>query len=153
MEYYSSIHGYIEGISKDTFELIKGDLEYAFETVSWEDKKIDIYSYGLHYDTDVVPAYIKIAACLDENGYGELTEQGEEGFDVSTVFFSGKEWKKVWAEIILPENPFLKKKKWMKQLSWKGKITSVECVEHSYAWSGNMPCTGLRKCIFCGKPE
>jgi len=24
---------------------------------------------------------------------------------------------------------------------------------HSYSWSGSMPCTGVYKCVFCGKPE
>jgi len=24
---------------------------------------------------------------------------------------------------------------------------------HSYAWSGSMPCTGRWQCIYCGKPE
>lgn len=22
--------------------------------------------------------------------------------------------------------------------------------EHSYAWSGKMPCTGIYRCVFCG---
>jgi len=32
-----------------------------------------------------------------------------------------------------------------------GKVKDVECVEHSYAWSGEMPCTGVYCCVFCGK--
>jgi hypothetical protein len=24
---------------------------------------------------------------------------------------------------------------------------------HSYAWSGNMPCTGMYRCVYCGQPE
>ncbi|MDM8536026.1 hypothetical protein QUF70_04670 [Desulfobacterales bacterium HSG17] len=44
-------------------------------------------------------------------------------------------------------------KKWIKYLVWEGKITATECKKHSYAWSGKMPCTGIRRCIFCGKPE
>jgi len=44
-------------------------------------------------------------------------------------------------------------RKWIKYLAWKGKVKSTECIKHSYAWSGKMPCTGVRRCIFCGKPE
>ena len=44
-------------------------------------------------------------------------------------------------------------RKWIKHLIWKGEITGKECIKHSYAWSGKMPCTGIRRCIFCGKPE
>ena len=44
-------------------------------------------------------------------------------------------------------------KKWIKYLVWQGEVKAVECTRHSYAWSGKMPCTGIRKCIFCGKPE
>lgn len=31
--------------------------------------------------------------------------------------------------------------------------TEVECTHHRYAWSGKMPCTGMLKCVLCGKPE
>jgi len=44
-------------------------------------------------------------------------------------------------------------KTWIKYLVWKGEVTEKECKEHSYAWSGKIPCTGIRRCIFCGKPE
>ena len=44
-------------------------------------------------------------------------------------------------------------KKWIKYLVWKGEITEKECLEHDYAWSGKIPCTGVSRCIFCGKPE
>jgi hypothetical protein len=43
------------------------------------------------------------------------------------------------------------KKKYFKYLIWQGKVNKVECVEHSYAWSGKMPCTGILKCVYCGK--
>lgn len=33
-----------------------------------------------------------------------------------------------------------------------GKVKTVECKEHSHAWSGKIPCTGIRRCIYCGKP-
>jgi len=45
------------------------------------------------------------------------------------------------------------KKKYYRTFIWKGKIQQVECKEHSYAWSGKMPCTGIQYCIFCGKPK
>jgi len=44
-------------------------------------------------------------------------------------------------------------KTWIKHLVWQGKVTAKKCKEHSYAWSGKIPCTGVRRCIFCGKPE
>ena len=44
-------------------------------------------------------------------------------------------------------------RKWIKYLVWKGKVKAIECIKHSYAWSGKIPCTGVRQCIFCGKPE
>ena len=43
--------------------------------------------------------------------------------------------------------------KWYKHTYWDGKYEIKECVNHSYAWSGKMPCTGMYKCVFCGKPE
>jgi len=42
---------------------------------------------------------------------------------------------------------------WIKHLVWHGVVTTVECKEHAYAWSGRVPCTGYRRCIYCGKPE
>jgi len=44
------------------------------------------------------------------------------------------------------------KYKWTKTLCWMGRMKAVECKEHSYAWSGKIPCTGIRRCIYCGKP-
>ena len=44
-------------------------------------------------------------------------------------------------------------KTWIKYLVWQGEVTAKECKEHSYTWSGKIPCTGVRRCIFCGKPE
>ena len=29
----------------------------------------------------------------------------------------------------------------------------VKCTDHSYAWSGKTPCTGVYRCVHCGKPE
>ncbi len=34
-----------------------------------------------------------------------------------------------------------------------GDVEKVECKDHSYAWSGSIPCTGIKKCIYCGKIE
>jgi hypothetical protein len=45
------------------------------------------------------------------------------------------------------------RKVWIKYLVWQGKVTEIECTEHSYAWSGKIPCTGIRRCIYCGRPE
>lgn len=30
---------------------------------------------------------------------------------------------------------------------------AYECTRHSYAWSGNIPCTGMYRCVYCGKPK
>ena len=43
--------------------------------------------------------------------------------------------------------------KWFKTIVWAGKVEQKECTNHSYAWSGKTPCTGMRVCIHCGKPE
>lgn len=29
----------------------------------------------------------------------------------------------------------------------------MDCTDHSYAWSGSMPCTGIKKCVFCGDED
>jgi len=42
-------------------------------------------------------------------------------------------------------------KKYYRHLVWLGKYSIVECKDHSYAYSGKMPCTGSLRCIFCGK--
>ena len=37
-------------------------------------------------------------------------------------------------------------------LNWNtGKVEKIECINHSYTWSGKMPCTGIKHCMFCGK--
>jgi len=46
-----------------------------------------------------------------------------------------------------------KEKKWYKTLVYAGKCETVECKDHFYRWSGKMPCTGIKVCIHCGKPE
>ena len=43
--------------------------------------------------------------------------------------------------------------KWWKIVVWSEGVSQVECTDHSYSWSGNMPCTGQLKCMFCGKPK
>jgi hypothetical protein len=43
--------------------------------------------------------------------------------------------------------------KYYKYLVWHGRVDKVECIDHAYAWSGKIPCTGIRRCVFCGKPE
>lgn len=41
--------------------------------------------------------------------------------------------------------------KYYKYLVWDGKVIKVECKKHSYAWSGKIPCTGVYRCVLCGK--
>lgn len=36
---------------------------------------------------------------------------------------------------------------------WGGKVQNIVVNKHSFAWSGRMPCTGIRRCIYCGQPE
>lgn len=43
-------------------------------------------------------------------------------------------------------------KTWKKHLVWHGVVTVEECTDHAYAWTGRIPCTGERRCIYCGKP-
>jgi len=43
--------------------------------------------------------------------------------------------------------------KWMKTIIWNGVAKTIECKKHSYAWSGKIPCTGIYRCVYCGKPE
>jgi len=105
MGYNSSIRGQIEGISKDSFELIKEDLEDVFESVFWNNNTIEIDSYGKHYDASMFPVYDKIAFCIDGNG-GVIEEDGDEQFDFSTIFFCRRQWKQVWIEVNYPQNPF-----------------------------------------------
>ena len=34
-----------------------------------------------------------------------------------------------------------------------GAIKKMECTEHAYSWSGRVPCTGILRCIFCGRDK
>ena len=48
----------------------------------------------------------------------------------------------------------IKDGKWYREVSWMGVSELIECGtlenDHSYAWSGTTPCTGERRCIYCG---
>jgi len=103
----SNITGFIEGISKDSFDLIKEELNYVFENVSWNKNAIEIDSYGKHYDDAVFPVYDKIAFCMDGDGVGQLDVEGDECADLSSIFFVPGQWKQVWVEITYPANPLL----------------------------------------------
>ena len=109
MGYNSYINGSIDGISEDSFELIKEDLEDVFGDVYWNNNEIDINSYGKHCDEVVFPVYDKIAFCIDGKGGGRLDIEGDEHDDLSSIFFAQRQWKQVLAEIIYPENPFINK--------------------------------------------
>jgi hypothetical protein len=41
----------------------------------------------------------------------------------------------------------------VRTIMWLGKIETITCNEHSFAWSGQIPCTGMRRCIYCGVYE
>ena len=109
MGYNSYINGCIDGISEDSFELIKEDIEEVFGDVYWNNNEIDINSYGKHCDEVVFPVYDKIAFCIDGKGGGRLDIEGDEHDDLSSIFFAQRQWKQVLAEIIYPENPFINK--------------------------------------------
>lgn len=47
----------------------------------------------------------------------------------------------------------LKNGKWVKTVVWHGLLNEEECTNHSYSWSGKMPCTGIYRCVLCGKPK
>jgi len=40
---------------------------------------------------------------------------------------------------------------YLKTLIWAGEVIVTECINHSYAWTGKIPCTGVKACIHCGK--
>jgi len=103
------INGFVEGISKESFELIKDDLEDVFNEVSWKDNAIEIFSCGKHHDDVMHSICNKISFCIDGDSSGQLDIEGEEHGDLSTIFFTPRQWKQVWWEIISPENPFLKR--------------------------------------------
>jgi hypothetical protein len=44
------------------------------------------------------------------------------------------------------------KKKCTRLVVRDGKVVEIECENHTYSWSGKMPCTGVYRCVFCGKP-
>ena len=102
----SNIKGFIEGISKDSFDLIKEEFNYIFENVSWNKNTIEIDSYGKHHDDVVYPVYDKVAFCMDSDGVGQLDVEGDECADLSSIFFVPGQWRQVWAEIKYPDNPF-----------------------------------------------
>jgi hypothetical protein len=127
MGYSSSIDGIIEGISEDSFLLIKEDLEEVFEDVEWLPEKIiakkdelgkikstilnkggamEIHSYGRHYDECIHPLYDKIAFCIDDGGGGCLEYEGEDVGELACIFFTTRQWKEMWAEIQYPQDPF-----------------------------------------------
>ena len=110
MGYNSSIRGEIKGISKDSFELIKEDLEEAFDTVRWNNNAIEIDSYGKHYEANMFQVYDKIAFCIDGDNSGGIEEEGDGQFDFSTIFFCHRQWEQIWVEVNFPQNPFTKHK-------------------------------------------
>lgn len=47
-------------------------------------------------------------------------------------------------------------KKWVmfsKGSGTKMKWHFIPCQDHFFAWSGKIPCTGVYRCIYCGKPN
>ena len=109
MGYNININGLIEGVSKESFDLIKEDLEIVFTEVSWKNNTIEVNSCGKYCDEVLHPVYNKIAFCIDGDGGGQLDIEGDECGDFSSIFFVPRQWKQVWLEITYPKNPFIKK--------------------------------------------
>ncbi len=109
MGYRSRIVGTIKGISEDSFELIREDLEDVFDGVVWEDNALDVDSYDRHLCDWVYPIYDKIAFCIDEGGSGELYYEGDDNTDMSMIYFAPREWEELLVDMIYPDNPFEKK--------------------------------------------
>ena len=105
MGYEININGTIDGISKDSFELIEEDLFDVFSEVCWMENAIEIYSSGNHR-SGLDSVFNKIAFCIDGDGSGQLDIQGEDRDDMSIVFFAPRKWKQLYADIVYPENPF-----------------------------------------------
>ena len=122
MGYYTYIRGTIEGISEESYELIKEDLEHVFEQVEYFSERftddfgktkvvniggaIEISGYGKHRDEWLHPLYDKIAFCIDYGGGGYLEYQGEDVDDIGMIFFTVRQWAILGAIIQWPENPF-----------------------------------------------
>ncbi len=109
------IRGSIYGISEDSFELIKEDLEEVFDEVDfWNypgieglNTEIKVVSYGFIDTDDLFTVCDKIAFCIDGEGWGRLEIQRDDPTDFSCIFFVPRQWKQVFTEIIDPEDPFI----------------------------------------------
>jgi hypothetical protein len=114
MGHYTTIYGQINGISEESFELIREDLMAIFENVYWSPDRsgaLEIDSYGKHCPEFVGPVFDKIAFALDKGTYGELTISDEEA--ASVIFFAGSsegkphgQWIEEQVKTLRPENPF-----------------------------------------------
>ena len=161
MSYNSHISGVIEGITEESYLLIKEELEHVFDDINWypeelveikdrsgEIKKsitnkggaIEIYSYGKHYDEKIFPVYDKIAFCIDADGKGGLDYEGDESGDIGSIFFITRQWKEVWTTIQFPQNPFIQPKEEVnkdKSFDKLFPITSIsrEDIIHAFAES------------------
>jgi len=107
MEHEININGFVEGISGESFDLIKEDLEDVFEEVSWKNNTIEIYSFANHQDEVLRSVFDKLAFCIDGDGGGQIDVEGEECGDLSSIFFKQRQWIRQWAEISHPVNPFI----------------------------------------------
>lgn len=44
-------------------------------------------------------------------------------------------------------------KKCIRQIVVGGKVETIILDEHVFRWSGKIPCTGVRRCLYCNKYE
>lgn len=47
----------------------------------------------------------------------------------------------------------MNKTKCHRTISWLGKVEEIVVDKHTFAWSGKIPCTGEKRCIYCGEYE
>lgn len=40
-----------------------------------------------------------------------------------------------------------------RQVVWHGVVEDIVVDHHVFSWSGKIPCTGVRKCLYCGQIE
>ena len=85
--------------------MILEDLEGVFEEVTWENDNVEINSCGTVRTEYLEEAFGKIAFCMD-HGFGELYMRGDDSEDLSVVYFAPGKWRRIWVDIVYPENPF-----------------------------------------------
>ena len=103
----SDITGRIQGISQDSFELLRDDLEDIFMEFNWCENTLEIDSYSKHPARQLDDIFNKISFCMD-HGQGQLYLHGEGYDDHSVIYFVPGQWREMPGKIVYPTNPFKK---------------------------------------------